>query len=481
LARPKSLKSGKNNLQPNSSHIPFEKKQVNNKMRKLFGTDGVRGVANTYPMTTEMAMRIGRAIAFLVKDMKHDHRIVIGKDTRLSGYMIENALASGICSMGVNVLLVGPLPTPGIAFITTSMRADAGVVISASHNPFQDNGIKIFSREGFKLPDEQEARIEDLIFSTKMDALRPVAEEVGKAFRIDDAKGRYIVFLKNTFPKRFTLDGIHIVLDCAHGATYAVAPHVFEELGAKVTKIGITPDGKNINHECGALYPQVMADMVKKHEADLGIALDGDGDRLIIADENGNVVDGDKIMAICAAEMLERGKLSHNTLVATVMSNMGLEIAMQRLGGQLVRTQVGDRYVFEEMRRNGYNFGGEQSGHLIFLKHNTTGDGILAALQLLVSMKKTGKPLSELTKIMERFPQVLKNVTTREKIALDQIPGFTKKLASLEKTLGTKGRILVRASGTEPVIRVMVEGENDDQIENIADDLCEVIRQADTN
>jgi phosphoglucosamine mutase len=481
LARPKSLKSGKNNLQPNSSHIPFEKKQVNNKMRKLFGTDGVRGVANTYPMTTEMAMQIGRAIAFLVKDMKHDHRIVIGKDTRLSGYMIENALASGICSMGVNVLLVGPLPTPGIAFITTSMRADAGVVISASHNPFQDNGIKIFSREGFKLPDEQEARIEDLIFSTKMDALRPVAEEVGKAFRIDDAKGRYIVFLKNTFPKRFTLDGIHIVLDCAHGATYAVAPHVFEELGAKVTKIGITPDGKNINHECGALYPQVMADMVKKHEADLGIALDGDGDRLIIADENGNVVDGDKIMAICAAEMLERGKLSHNTLVATVMSNMGLEIAMQRLGGQLVRTQVGDRYVFEEMRRNGYNFGGEQSGHLIFLKHNTTGDGILAALQLLVSMKKTGKPLSELTKIMERFPQVLKNVTTREKIALDQIPGFTKKLASLEKTLGTKGRILVRASGTEPVIRVMVEGENDDQIENIADDLCEVIRQADTN
>jgi phosphoglucosamine mutase len=355
-------------------------------MRKLFGTDGVRGVANTYPMTTEMAMQIGRAIAFLVKDMKHDHRIVIGKDTRLSGYMIENALASGICSMGVNVLLVGPLPTPGIAFITTSMRADAGVVISASHNPFQDNGIKIFSRKGFKLPDEQEAGIEDLIFSKKMDALRPVAEEVGKASRIDDAKGRYIVFLKNTFPKRFTLDGIHIVLDCAHGATYAVAPHVFEELGAKVTKIGVSPDGKNINHECGALYPQIMADMVKKHDADLGIALDGDGDRLIIADEQGNVVDGDKIMAICAAEMLERGKLSHNTLVATVMSNMGLEVAMQRLGGRLVRTQVGDRYVVEEMLRNDYNFGGEQSGHLIFLKHNTTGDGILAALQLLVAM-----------------------------------------------------------------------------------------------
>ena len=450
-------------------------------MRKLFGTDGVRGVANTYPMTTEIAMQIGRAIAYLVKDMKHDHRIVIGKDTRLSGYMIENALASGICSMGVNVLLVGPLPTPGIAFITTGMRADAGVVISASHNPFQDNGIKIFSREGFKLPDEEEARIEDLIFSTKMDALRPVADEVGKAFRLDDAKGRYIVFLKNTYPKRFTLDGIHIVLDCAHGATYAVAPHVFEELGAKVTTFGVSPDGKNINHECGALYPQIMADMVKTSGADLGIALDGDGDRVIIADEHGEIVDGDKIMAICAAEMLERGKLSQNTLVATVMSNMGLEVAMERMGGRLVRTQVGDRYVVEEMRRNDYNFGGEQSGHLVFLKHNTTGDGILAALQLLVAMKKTEKPISELSKIMERFPQVLKNVTTRKKVALDQISGFAAKVAAMEKELGNKGRILVRPSGTEPVIRVMVEGENEDQIENIANELCEVIRQADAS
>jgi phosphoglucosamine mutase len=359
------------------------------------------------------------------------------------------------------------------------MRADAGVVISASHNPFQDNGIKIFSREGFKLPDEEEARIEDLIFSTKMDALRPVADEVGKAFRLDDAKGRYIVFLKNTYPKRFTLDGIHIVLDCAHGATYAVAPHVFEELGAKVTTFGVSPDGKNINHECGALYPQIMADMVKKSGADLGIALDGDGDRVIIADEHGEIVDGDKIMAICAAEMLERGKLSQNTLVATVMSNMGLEVAMQRMGGRLVRTQVGDRYVVEEMRRNDYNFGGEQSGHLVFLKHNTTGDGILAALQLLVAMKQTEKPISELSKIMERFPQVLKNVTTRKKVGLDQISGFAAKVAALEKELGNKGRILVRPSGTEPVIRVMVEGENEGKIENIADELCEVIRQAD--
>ena len=448
-------------------------------MRKLFGTDGVRGVANTYPMTTEIAMQLGRAIAYLVKkqtgNREHNPRIVIGKDTRLSGYMIENALASGICSMGVNVLLVGPLPTPGIAFITTSMRADAGVVISASHNPFQDNGIKIFSRYGFKLPDEEEAIIEDLIFSQKMDSLRPVAEEVGKATRIDDARGRYIVFLKNTFPNRYTLDGIHIVLDCAHGATYGVAPHVFEELGAKVTSIGVKPDGKNINHECGALYPGVMAELVRSEGADLGIALDGDGDRLIVADELGTIVDGDQIMAICAAEMLQRRKLAKNTLVATVMSNLGLELAMQRMGGKLVRTQVGDRYVVEEMRRNAYNFGGEQSGHLIFLNHNTTGDGILGALQLLVAMKKKEQPLSALTQIMEPFPQVLKNVRTGKRVALEQMEGFLDEISRMEKSLGSSGRILVRPSGTEPVIRVMVEGEDEKLIDAMACELCDFI------
>jgi phosphoglucosamine mutase len=454
-------------------------------MRKLFGTDGIRGVANTYPMTTEIAMQLGRAIAFLVKkqvpDIEHNPRIVIGKDTRLSGYMLENALASGICSMGVNILLVGPLPTPAIAFITTSMRADAGVVISASHNPFQDNGIKIFSKFGFKLPDNEEAIIEDLIFSKKMESLRPVAEVVGKAARIDDARGRYIVFLKNTFPKRYTLDGIHIVLDCAHGATYGVAPHVFEELGAKVTSIGIKPDGKNINHECGALYPEIMAELVRKEGADLGIALDGDGDRLIIADEQGNVVDGDQIMAICADEMIERQKLAKNTLVATVMSNLGLEIAMQRMGGKLVRTQVGDRYVVEEMRRNAYNFGGEQSGHLIFLNYNSTGDGILGALQLLVAMKKKERPLSELTQIMESFPQVLKNVRTQKKIVISKLSGFSEKISSMEKSLGTTGRILVRPSGTEPVIRVMVEGEDEKLIDTIACELCDFIsKQADS-
>ncbi len=448
-------------------------------MRRLFGTDGVRGVANTYPMTTEIAMQIGRGIAFLVKDLKHGHRIVIGKDTRQSCYMLENALAAGICSMGVDVLLSGPLPTPGIAFITTSMRADAGVVISASHNPFQDNGIKIFSRDGFKLPDEKEADIEDLIFSQKMAALRPVAEEVGKAWRLEDSRGRYIVFLKNTFPTRYTLDDFHIVLDCAHGATYGVAPHVFEELGAKVTAIGVSPDGKNINHECGALHPQKIATEVIKQGADIGIALDGDGDRLIICDEKGNVVDGDHIMAICARDLINRRKLKKKTLVTTVMSNMGLEQAMARMGGKMIRTKVGDRYVVEEMRKNKYSFGGEQSGHLIFLEHNTTGDGILAALQLLAIMIKQGKPISELASVMETMPQVLKNVRTSRRLDLDLVPDFNKTLAGLEEKLGDKGRILVRLSGTEPVVRVMVEGDDNKTIDSMADELCHLINKAD--
>lgn len=448
-------------------------------MRRLFGTDGVRGVANIYPMTTEIAMQIGRGIAFQVKDQRHGHRIVIGKDTRLSCYMLENALAAGICSMGVDVMLTGPLPTPGIAFITTSMRADAGVVISASHNPFQDNGIKIFFRDGFKLPDEKEADIEDLIFSQKMAALRPTADEVGKAYRIEDAKGRYIVFAKYTFPRKYTLDDFHIVLDCAHGATYNVAPQVFEELGAKVTAIGVKPNGININDNCGALHPEVMAAKVKETGADIGIALDGDGDRLIVCDEHGVVVDGDQVMAICAQEMLKTRKLRKKTLVATVMSNLGLEVAMQAMGGNLVRTAVGDRYVVEEMRRHKYNMGGEQSGHLIFLDHNTTGDGILAALQLLAIMIKRQRPLSELAQIMESFPQVLKNVRTSKKMDLSQVAGFNESIARMEKKLGQDGRILVRHSGTEPVVRVMLEGKEHDTIDRMADELCDLIRQAD--
>lgn len=448
-------------------------------MRQLFGTDGVRGVANTYPMTTEIAMQIGRAIAFIVKTKAKGHHIVIGKDTRLSGYMIENALAAGVCSMGVDVQLLGPLPTPGIAFITTSMRADAGVVISASHNPFQDNGIKIFSKDGFKLPDEVELDIEDLIFSQKMAALRPVADEVGRATRIDDAKGRYIVFLKNTFPAKYTLDDFHIVLDCAHGATYKVAPFVFSELGAKVTCIGVNPDGKNINQDCGALHPEVMAEKVKLLGADIGLALDGDGDRLIVCDENGEIVDGDHIMAICAADLLSRRKLKKKTLVATVMSNIGLEKAMTKMGGKLVRTQVGDRYVVETMRARGYNFGGEQSGHLVFLDHNTTGDGILAGLQLLSIMIKKKKPLSKLAGIMTSYPQVLENVRMSSKIAPEDIQGFPEAMQEAEKQLGKRGRILVRPSGTEPVIRVMAEGEDEKEISTIALELCDIIRRAD--
>ncbi|MBU0945602.1 MAG: phosphoglucosamine mutase [Proteobacteria bacterium] len=447
-------------------------------MRKLFGTDGIRGVANIYPMTSEIAMQVGRAIAFIVKNRTGRHRIVIGKDTRLSGYMIENALAAGICSMGVDVLLVGPMPTPGIAFITTSMRADAGVVISASHNPFQDNGIKIFSHDGFKLPDKLEADIEDLIFSQKMAALRPVAEEIGRAKRIDDAKGRYIVFLKNIFPKKYSLEDFHIVLDCANGATYGVAPHVFEELGAKVTKLGVEPDGKNINHQCGALHPELMAAKVKETGADIGLALDGDGDRLIVCDEKGRVVDGDHVMAVCAQDLMKKRKLKKKTLVSTVMSNMGLEVAMEKMGGKMVRTKVGDRYVVEEMRKKGYSFGGEQSGHLVFLDHITTGDGNLAALRLLAIMKKRQKTVSELAKVMESYPQVLKNVRTTSKIDIDLVPDFQKTIQKMEKKLGKTGRILVRPSGTEPVIRVMVEGEDEKLINGMADELAGLIVKA---
>ena len=448
-------------------------------MRKLFGTDGIRGVANVYPMTIEIAMQVGRAIAFLVKNKPRRHRIVIGKDTRLSGYMLEKAMAAGVCSMGVDVLEVGPLPTPGISFITTSMRADAGVVISASHNPFQDNGIKIFSNDGFKLPDETELDIEDLIFSQKMAALRPVAEEVGKAVRIDDARGRYVVFLKHTFPRQLTLDGIHIVLDCANGATYGVAPHVFRELGAQVTILAAEPDGKNINRDCGALHPELMATKVKETGANIGLALDGDGDRLIVADERGMIVDGDHVMAICAEELMRRRQLKKKTLVATVMSNMGLEVAMKRLGARLERTAVGDRYVVECMRKNGYSFGGEQSGHLVFLDHITTGDGILAALQLLAIMTKRDKPLSELAFGMESYPQVLKNVRTVTRITVESIAGFSETQANMAAKLGEEGRILVRPSGTEPVIRVMVEGRNLDEITAMADELCDLVRRAD--
>ncbi len=447
-------------------------------MRELFGTDGVRGVANIEPMTTEIAMQIGRAIAFIVRDKGRSNSIVIGKDTRLSGYMLENALAAGICSMGVDVLLVGPLPTPGIAFITTSMRADAGVVISASHNPFQDNGIKIFSADGFKLPDAVEDEIERLVFSQRMSTLRPIGEDVGRATRVDDASGRYIVSLKNTFPKHYVLDDFHIVLDCAHGAGYKVAPHVFSELGARVSTLAAEPDGTNINRDCGALHPEHMAHKVRELGADIGLALDGDADRLIVCDEKGRIVNGDQLMAICAQELLQQHRLRKKTLVATVMSNAGLERAMERMGGRLLRCPVGDRYVVETLRTRGCNFGGEQSGHLVFLDHNTTGDGVLAALQLLAIMIKKKKALSELATLMTPLPQVLHNVRMAERIAPERIPNFPEALQEAQAQLGTSGRILVRPSGTEPLIRVMVEGEDEKQINDLALALCNVILQA---
>ncbi|MFA5515247.1 MAG: phosphoglucosamine mutase [Desulfuromonadales bacterium] len=436
--------------------------------KKLFGTDGVRGVANIYPMTTEIAMQLGRAAAHIFRNGNKRHRVVIGKDTRLSGYMIENALAAGICSMGVDVLQVGPLPTPGIAFITASMRADAGVVISASHNAYQDNGIKFFSRDGFKLPDEIELKIEELIFSKKIDSLRPIASEVGKAFRIDDAKGRYIVFLKNAFPRDLDLQGLRIVLDCAHGAAYKVAPAVLEELGAEVISLGVSPNGTNINAGCGSLHPEVISEAVKEHRAHLGIALDGDADRVIFVDEFGNEVDGDHIMAICAAHMLERGQLAHKTLVSTVMSNMGLDIALRKAGGQVVKTAVGDRYVAEEMLRGGYNLGGEQSGHMIFLDHNTTGDGMISALQVLAIIQRSGRTLSELAEVMIALPQVLLNVRVAKRRDLAEFAEIQKVIADTEKKLGDSGRVLIRYSGTEPLLRIMLEGQDKYQITEMA-------------
>lgn len=446
-------------------------------MRRLFGTDGVRGVANIDPMTAEMAMQIGRGAAHIFKESERRHQIVIGKDTRVSGYMLENALAAGICSMGVDVLLVGPLPTPGIAFIANSMRADAGIVISASHNPFQDNGIKFFSRDGFKLPDELESEMERLVFSDSIESLRPTASEIGKAYRIDDAAGRYIVFLKNSFPKELSLEGMKIVIDCANGATYRVAPAVFRELGAEIIPLGVEPNGENINLNCGSLFPQVMLETVKEEGADLGLALDGDGDRVIFSDDKGREVDGDHIMAICALDMLSRGELKKNTLVATVMSNLGLDIVLKKNGATLVRTKVGDRYVVEEMLKNGYNFGGEQSGHLIFLDHTTTGDGIISGLQILAIMQREGKTLSELSSVMESIPQVLINVEVKKKGDVYSIPQIAEKIRKIENKLGDEGRVLVRPSGTEPKIRVMVEGQDKKLISAMTEEISESIRQ----
>ena len=446
-------------------------------MGKLFGTDGVRGVANEYPMTSEMAMNIGRATAHLFKQKGHAPKIIIGKDTRLSGYMLENALVSGICSMGVNAILVGVIPTPGIAYLTGSMRADAGIVISASHNPFQDNGIKIFGGEGFKLPDDTEAAIEDLIFANNLHALHPSPTELGKAYRMEDARGRYIVFLKHTFPRKFTLEGTKIVLDCSHGATYRVAPETFFELGADVFTLFNEPNGKNINLHCGSQHPDALAEEVLKTKADVGFAFDGDGDRLIAVDETGTVLTGDQVLAICAGVLKKEGKLSNNLVVRTVMSNIGLSITLESLQIDSIMTKVGDRYVLEEMQARGAALGGEDSGHLIFLQHHTTGDGIITALQVAAAMKKEQKPLSELAKIMKVFPQALINVTVKSRPEIETVPAITSVIHDVESKLGNRGRVLVRYSGTQNMCRVMVEGPSQEETGSYCRKIADVVER----
>jgi phosphoglucosamine mutase len=448
--------------------------------RKLFGTDGIRGVANREPMTAEMALRLGQAVARKFRQDRRSGRIVIGKDTRLSGYMLESAMQAGIVSAGADVMLVGPLPTPGIAFITSSMRADAGIVISASHNPYQDNGIKIFARDGFKLPDEVEAEIErDMeAIGNGHDGVRAAPDGIGKAVRIEDAGGRYVQFLKHAFPRDLTLDGFKVVVDCANGAAYSVAPQVFGELGAHVDELNVWPDGRNINYACGALHPENMAEEVKRSGAQLGIALDGDADRVILADENGNIIDGDQVMAILATRMLAQGELPEKTVVATVMSNLGLERALSSRGGKLVRTAVGDRYVVEAMRERGLTLGGEQSGHIVFLDHATTGDGIVAALRVLAVMVQERKPLSELARAMTRYPQVLLNFAVARKRPFEEMPSVLKMIAKVEGALGAEGRVVVRYSGTEAKARVMIEGQDEAGITAYANEIAETLKQA---
>jgi phosphoglucosamine mutase len=450
-----------------------------NGARHLFGTDGIRGVANRDPMTAEMALRLGQAVAQRFRHAERRGRIVIGKDTRLSGYMLESAMQAGIVSAGADVMLVGPLPTPGIAFITWSMRADAGVVISASHNPYQDNGIKIFAADGFKLPDEVEADIERRMeaIGGGDDGTRAAPDAIGKAVRIDDAVGRYVQFLKHAFPKALTLEGIKIVVDCSNGAAYHVAPQVFRELGAEVVEQNVSPDGRNINRGCGALHPEGMAQEVRRAGAQLGVALDGDADRLILADEHGMIVDGDQVMAILGTRMLEQQQLPARTVVATVMSNLGLERALAAKGGKLWRTAVGDRYVVEAMREGGFTLGGEQSGHIIFLDHATTGDGMVAALRVLAVMVTEARPLSDLARVMTRYPQVLLNFAVAHKRPLEEMPAVQRLIAQVERDLGADGRIVVRYSGTESKARVMIEGTDEAGIRAQAAEVAHVLKR----
>jgi phosphoglucosamine mutase len=455
-----------------------------NATKKIFGTDGVRGTANIEPVTAETALKLGRAAAHVFKNLNKQargrgkHKIVIGKDTRLSGYMLENAISSGILSMGVDVLFIGPLPTPGVAYITRSLRADAGIVITASHNPYADNGIKFFRADGYKLDDKIEEEIEQLVFSGEIEKVRPTAGEIGKAVRIDDALGRYIEFAKACFPKNLTLENLRIVVDCGHGAAYKSTPCVLHELGAEVIVFGNHPDGMNINKDCGSMFPENFCAKVIKHQAHLGIAHDGDADRVLLCDENGKLIDGDDVMAIAALDMLAQKSLAEKTLAATVMSNAGLEVAIKNAGGKIVRTSVGDKNVIDEMLKHGFNFGGEQSGHLIFRDFSTTGDGLVAALQILRIMREKNQLLSKLAKCWTRFPQLVTNVKVREKIPFEKLDGVLKLVSAAETELKSAGgRVLLRYSGTEPKARLLLEGRDAKALKDWSQKICGAIQK----
>lgn len=444
-------------------------------MGKYFGTDGIRGEANVGAMSPSMVLKVGQAFGLLLREKVERPKVIIGKDTRVSGYMIEGILSAGLCSVGVDVLFLGPLPTPGVAYLTRGMRATAGIMISASHNPFHDNGIKFFDRYGFKLPDAEEEILEQLIDDPHLESRLAPSSDVGRARRIEDAIGQYAVFLKERFPRNLQLDGMRIVVDCANGAAYKVAPKVLRELGAEVFCLNDDPSGFNINLEAGALHPEKLQEEVLRYRADMGIALDGDADRLVVVDEKGNILDGDQIIAMCALDMKAKGELRHDTVVVTVMSNKGLDIALTAQGIQVVRAAVGDRYVVEEMRKRDAVCGGEQSGHLLFLDSSTSGDGIIAALKVLEIIVRSGRPLSELSQVMHRLPQVTRNVKVASKPPLTSLIGFQKKLGHLETELGAAGRILVRYSGTEALARITIEGPELHTIRAYAQELEEVL------
>lgn len=451
--------------------------------QKIFGTDGVRGTANIEPVTAETALKLGRAAAHVFKNVaahsrgREKHKIVIGKDTRLSGYMLENAISAGVLSMGVDVLFIGPLPTPGVAYTTRSLRADAGIVITASHNPYDDNGIKFFRGDGYKLDDKIEDQIEHLVFSGDIESIRPTASEIGKAVRIDDALGRYIEYAKASFPRRMTLEGVRIVVDCGNGAAYKATPCVLRELGAELFVYGNQPDGTNINKECGSMHPEALCAKVREHRADVGIAHDGDADRVLLCDENGALIDGDDIMVITALDMLAKGTLSKQTAVATVMSNAGLDAAIAKAGGRVVRTPVGDKNVIDEMLREDYNLGGEQSGHLIFRDFSSTGDGLVAALQILCIIKSQNARLSELKQCWTRYPQIVTNVRVREKRPFEQLSGVLDLVAKAEAAVKIDGgRVLLRYSGTEPKARLLMEGRDAAVLKDWSTRICDALK-----